>query len=433
MIFERFMATRLAAGGPKSFTRLIIQFAIAAVTISLAVMIVAVSMISGFKNEISSKIFGFWGHIHITDTRADRSYEAWPINKNQDFVLALDSIGYVEYLTPLSLGGYDLGDNLIEKRTQGGVRHVQSFAQSPGIIRTKDQIEGIILKGVGKDFDWDYIRQFIRQGTTLDVFDTIPSDGIIISEQTARRLEVELGDRFRVYFVRENQQIQRRFEVQGVFKTGLEDYDQKFALVDIRKIQQLLHWSEDQVAGFEVFVDNIDEAEIINEYVYVEELPPELYSQTIRQKFPNIFEWLELQNINEYVILTLTLVVAIINMITALLILILERTNMIGILKALGSSNWQIKKIFLIQSARIISKGLLWGNIIGIGLCLVQKYFKIIKLNEADYYLSYAPIHLNPWGILTLNATTLVITLLFLIIPSMLIARISPVRAIQFK
>jgi lipoprotein-releasing system permease protein len=275
--------------------------------------------------------------------------------------------------------------------------------------------------------------QYIKRGKRLGIQDSTMSRDILISEQTAKRLQIDTGDTFIVHFVEKGEQLQRRFFVSGVYKTGLEEYDQKFALVDIRQIQQLLGWSEQEVSGFEVFIDEIDDLIPLAEHIYFEELPNDLYAETIREKLPEIFDWLDLQNINEIVILGLMVIVAIINMVTALLILILERSNMIGILKALGSSNWSIRKIFLYYAAYIILVGLFWGNLIGIGLCVFQDQFEFIKLSEENYYLSTAPIAINLWTIVALNAGTLLVTLVFLIIPSYLVTSVSPVKAIRFK
>ena len=395
-------------------------------------MIIATSLIRGFKNEISSKIFGFWGHIHIMDTGVNNSMEAYPVDVDQIFYPYLDTISKVTYLDNPSFMGYTFYDRMIQKETKGGISHIQVFATLPGVIRSKDEIEGIILKGIGRDFNWTNLRGYLKEGKELVLSDSISRE-IIISRQTADRLNLDVGERLVVHFIKNNQQIQKRFKVSGIYKTGLEEYDQKFAIVDIRILQQLLDWDEDQVGGFEVFIENIDDLDAINEHIYIEEIPNDLYSQTIRDKSPSIFEWLELQDINEIVILALMIVVSIINMVTALMILILERTNMIGTLKALGYTNWGIRKIFLYYAAYIICIGLFWGNLIGISICFIQDYFELIKLSEADYYLSVAPIEINWFSILGLNIGTLLITLIFLIIPSYLVTRISPVKAIRFK
>ena len=413
MNFGYFVAKRVALNrtseGQQSFSRLIIRIAVIAVALSVAVMIVATALIRGFKNEISSKIFGFWGHIHITDTNMSRSLlEAFPMDINQDFYPHLDSIQQINYIGPLELGNYVFPAKMVQHQSKGGISHIQSFALKPGIIKTKKTIEGIILKGVGKDFNWHFFEQYLLRGRSIDLPEEGMSREILISQQTANRLEVDTGSTFIVHFVERGEQLQRRFNVVGVYKTGLEEYDQRFALVDLRQIQRLLGWEAHQISGFEVFIDHIDDLIPITEHIYYQHLPNNLYAETIREKFPNIFEWLELQNINEVVILALMLIVSIINMVTALMILILERTNMIGTLKALGSRNWDIQKVFLYYAAYIIALGLFWGNLVGLLLCFIQDKFQIIQLSEADYYLSYAPIEINFWTILLLNLGTLV-------------------------
>lgn len=435
MNLEYFIAKRVAASGQQSFSRLILRIAIVAIALSVAVMICANALIAGFKQEISNKIFGFWGHIHITDTDISQSLlEAYPIQREQDFYPHLDTLGPVSYLRREQWLGQDV---IRERQTKGGVRHIQTFAIKPGIIEAgkppNQEIEGIILKGVGRDFDWAFLDQYIKRGRRLELPDSTYSRDILISQQTARRLQIDTGDNFIVHFVLRGEQLQRRFQVSGIYRTGLEEYDSKFALVDIRQIQRLLGWQSDEVSGFELFIDHIEDLQPLAEHIYFEELPNELYAETIRDKLPEIFDWLDLQDINETVILALMVIVAIINMITALLILILERTNMIGILKALGSTSWRIRRIFLYYAAYIILVGLFWGNLVGIGLCLLQDQFEFIQLSEENYYLSTAPISLNFWSILLLNVGTLVITLLFLILPSYLVASISPVKAIRFK
>jgi lipoprotein-releasing system permease protein len=435
MKVEYFIAKKVAASGQQSFSRLIIRIAVVAIALSVAVMICANALITGFKSEISSKIFGFWGHIHITDTDINRSLlEAYPIDKQQPFYPHLDTIEQVEYLSREQWMG-NTAERL--RRTEGGVRHIQVFAIKPGIIEAgeqqKKEIEGIILKGVGRDFDWTFMQQYLKRGRRLELLAEGMSREILISAQTAKRLQVDTGDTFIVHFVEKGEQLRRRFTISGIYRTGLEEYDQKFALVDIRQIQRLLGWRQDQVSGFEVFIDDLDDLIPLTEYIYFEELPTELYAESIRDKLPEIFDWLDLQDINEVVILTLMVIVAIINMVTALMILILERTNMIGTLKALGSTNWSIRKIFLYYAAYIIGLGLLWGNVFGIGLCLLQDQFELIQLSEENYYLSTAPIELNLMPILLVNIGTLLITLAFLILPSYLVTSISPLKAIRFK
>ncbi|MDO8365177.1 MAG: FtsX-like permease family protein, partial [Saprospiraceae bacterium] len=263
--------------------------------------------------------------------------------------------------------------------------------------------------------------------------DTAFSREIIISRQTADRLQVGVGDKFIVHFVKERDQTRRMFQICGIYKTGLEEYDRKFALCDIRQVQNLLGWEENQVAGFELWLDDLSDLELYNHYIYQEVLPDDLLSVSIRDKFPSIFEWLELQDYNEIVILVLMLAVAIINMITALLVLVLERSTMIGILKALGAENRRIRSVFLYHAAVITLNGMFWGNLIGLGFCWLQNRFHLIRLNEADYYLSYAPVRVEWFTVLGINLGTLTITLVFLLLPSLVVSGIAPVRAIRFK
>lgn len=403
-----------------------------AVALSVAVMIAASALIAGFKNEISRKIFEFWGHIHITDTSYSLSFEPKPIEQNQSFYPSLDSVRQIVYTEPEAFWGHETGRET-ERTSRGGIRHIQAFAHKPGIIRTKTAMEGILLKGIGPDFDWENLQPYLLEGRPLQLNDTAPSRDIILSRQTADRLQVGVGDKFIVYFVKENEQLRRLFQVCGIYKTGLEEYDRKIALCDIRQVQQLLGWNNHQVAGFEVWLDDIRDLDLYNEYIYSEVLDNELLSVSIRDKFPAIFEWLQLQDYNEVVILGLMLAVAIVNMITALLVLVLERTTMIGILKALGERDGRIRQVFLYHAAVITLTGMFWGNFLGVGFCVLQDKFHLIRLNEADYYLSYAPVELSwaPW--LMINLGTLFVTLVFLLLPSYVVSKVSPVRAIRFS
>jgi len=421
-----FIARRIAFSAGKSFSLLIIRIAVVAVALSVAVMIASSALISGFKSEISRKIFEFWGHVHISDTAYSLSFEPQPIDIKQDFYPSLDTVRGIspEVLEQLEWKG---------KPPRGGIRHIQAFAHKPGIIRTKTALEGILLKGIGKDFDWANLQPYLLEGRPIAFSDTAFSRDIIISRQTADRLQVGVGDKFIIHFVKEREQTRRMFQICGIYKTGLEEYDRKFALCDIRQVQNLLGWQENQVAGFELWLDDLRDLELYNQYIYQEVLPEDLLSVSIRDKFPSIFEWLELQDLNEIVILVLMLTVAIINMITALLVLVLERSTMIGILKALGAENRRIRSIFLYQAAVITLNGMFFGNLIGLSFCWLQDRYHLIRLNEADYYLSYAPVKVEWLSVLGINLGTLVITLIFLLLPSFVVSGIAPVRAIRFK
>lgn len=427
-----FIARRIAFTSGNSFSKVILRIAIAAVALSVAVMIAATGLIAGFKTEISRKIFEFWGHIHISDTSYSLSYEPQPISIKQPFYPSLDTTRRIVYTAPETFLGFETGRE-IEKKSRGGIRHIQVFAHKPGIIHSKTALEGILLKGISKDFDWGNLTPYLVAGNIISMQDSAPSRDIIISQQTADRLQVGVGDKFIVHFVKDREQLRRLFQICGIYKTGLEEYDRRFAICDIRQTQNLLGWEDDQVAGFEIWLDDLRDLDLYNDYIYNEVLPPDLLSVSIRNKFPAIFEWLELQDYNEIVILGLMLAVAIINMITALMVLLLEHTSLIGILKALGESNKQIRHIFLYYAAVITMTGMFWGNLIGLGFCFLEDKFHLIHLNEADYYLSYAPVKFNWFAIVGVNVGTLVITVLFLLLPALWISTIAPVKAIRFR
>lgn len=408
MNVELFITKRIAFSQGKSFSGFIIKIAIVAVALSVAVMIVTTATVNGFQNEISRKIFGFWGHIHISNYEIGRSYDDMdPVTLDQAFYPHLDTIE--------------------------GIRHIQVFAQKAGIIKTDTDIEGIILKGISKDFDWKFFEYYLTEGKPFYVTDTAKSNSIVISQTTANRLRLKLGDKMTIYIIKNNKPLARRLTIEGIYNTGLTEYDEKYALIDLQHIQKLNDWAPNEVGGFEVFLDDVNRLEEFSDMVYYEIVDENLYSQNIREENPNIFEWLELQDMNEQVIIGLMIVVAIINMMTALLILILERTNMIGILKALGGSNWSVRKIFLYNAAYIIGLGLLIGNAIGVGICVLQQKFGFIRLPEESYYIHIAPVDLNWWLILALNLGTMLVCLVAMIIPSYLVSHINPIKAIRFK
>jgi len=404
----RFIANRIAFNQSRSFSRLIIRIAIAAMALSVAVMIISTSLVKGFQKEISRKMFGFWGHIQITKYDRNYSFENSPVSLNQPFYPGLD--------------------------TMDGVRHIQPYATKPGIIKTGKQIEGIILKGVNRDYDWDFLENYLVKGKPLRLPRDNMSFDILVSATTARRLGLKLGQALFIHFVDTEtyRTRSRKFRVRGIYNTGLEEYDKLFALVDLRQIQRLNRWDSTQVGGFEVFLDDVNRMDEINDKIYYM-IGQDLNSMTIRQLQPNIFDWLDLQSTNERVILALMVIVAVFNMITALLILILERTKMIGLFKALGGSNGFIQRIFLHNATYIILAGLGIGNLLGLGLAWLQDHFGIVTLPEETYYVSVAPVYFDWVSILAINAGTFLVALLALRLPVMLANRISPVRALRFE
>ncbi len=433
MYFERFIANRLSgSSNGQSFSRVIIQLAIASIALSVAVMIVASSMIHGFKKEISQKIFDFWGHIQITEASANPILEGTPMRYEENLLDSILSIRQVVYEWPFDILGLET-NFLVHKRTQGGVKFAYRYIKYPAVLTTPDDMEGLILKGVSDDFPRDFFSRYLIEGEGLSKTDSLPAREILISQITANRLTLANEDQVILYFIKDGQPRPRRFTVRGIYKTGLAEYDKKLAFLDMAHLQEVLDWSSEEVSGMEVVLDEIDDLPILNEYINQEILPPHLYTESIRQVASSIFDWLDLQDINEVIILGLMLLVCIINMITALLILILERTHMIGVLKALGSTNWQVRKIFIRQAGFILMKGLLIGNLVGLTLCLLQKKFQFIRLREEDYYLAVAPIDFNLTTILMINLGTFILTILFLILPSYFISRILPTTSLRFN
>lgn len=411
------------ASGGGGFTRVILWIATGAVGLSVAVMIVSLALMTGFKHEITRKMFGFWGHIHISDPRSIRSYEALPFEYDSLLVRSIEDIRKVEYAPP------KYGKTAKLQTSKGGVHHVQSYIYLPGIITYDEQMEGIILKGIGHDYDWNSINQF---RVSDSIWSSLAIDELIISAVTADRLRLKVGDKLIVHFVREKEQLHRRFTIKGIYKTGLEENDARFALASIDRVRELLGWSDTQVSGIEIAIDNIDDLNLITDYIYQEKIPNALYAENIREKFPSLFEWLELQDINTIVIIGLMLAVAVINMITALLILILERTQMIGILKSIGARDRSIRQVFLWFAMFITIGGILIGNVLGLGLVLLEDKFKFIKLDEADYYLNYAPVMVLPWHLLVVNIGALLLIGVCLIAPSFLVSKINPIKTIHF-
>lgn len=411
---EIFIARKLIVSkdNRKSISRSILNIAIFGISLGLAVMIIALAVVTGFKNEITRKVVGFAAHIQILNFDSNISYETQPINSRQEF--------------------------LKELRKDPSIAGVQVFATKAGIIKTKSDIQGVVLKGVGPGYDWGFLRDYLQEGEILTLVDSARSNKVLISRYIASLLKLNINDDFLMYFIQEPPRM-RRFTVTGIFETSLEEFDKVFIFGDIRHIQKLNDWTEDQISGFEVNLTDFSDLEeqtymVMNKVGFgFEEDGSRLKVINIHDKYPQIFDWLNLQDMNVLIILILILVVAGFNMVSGLLILILDRTNMIGILKALGSPNVSIRKIFMYQSGFLIIRGLFWGNIIGIGICLLQKFTGIMELDQSSYYLNTVPVNLNALHIIALNLGTALAIILMLIIPSMIISRISPAMAIRFE
>ncbi|MFN2262172.1 MAG: ABC transporter permease [Psychroflexus sp.] len=411
MNFEFFVSKRLVAKSDhkSSISAPIIKIAIAAIAIGIVMMLIAFGTGLGLQEKIRDKIAAFNGHIIINNFSNDQSNITFePVTKNQDFYPEFESIPEIN--------------------------HVQTVATKYGIIRTETDFEGIVVKGVGEDYRWDFLEEFLVDGK-LPKFKEKISQEVLISSYLANRLDFEVGEKLVVYFMREDQDKLPRsvgLTISGIFDSGFQEFDKTYIITDLKQIQRLNNWESHEVGQFEMFVEDFTQIESVGFKVY-ENIGSFLNASTIIEKYPSIFEWLKMFDFNIALIIGIMILVAGINMITALLVLILERTQMIGILKALGATDWSVRKIFLYNAGFLIFKGLFWGNVIGLGILLIQKYFEIIPLNPETYYVTTAPIYLDWTYIVFVNVGTLILCVLMLLIPSVIITKISPVKAIKFE
>jgi len=408
--FEFFIAKRLISTKKykSSISAPIIKIAIAAIAIGVIMMLVAFATGIGLQVKIREKIAAFNGHI-IIDSYDNNSSQVslMSVSLNQDFYPEFNSVS--------------------------GINHIQAVATKAGIIRTETDFEGVIVKGVGADYKWENFRDFLVEGSLPDYSQNLGEE-ILISRYMANRLGFSVGDKVITYFLREETgrvPLTRAFVISGIYDSGFQEFDELYLIADIRHIQRLNNWEKDEVGGFEVYIDDFDKLDEKGGEVY-ENISSLLDSRTIKQKYYAIFEWLSLFDFNIALIIGIMILVAGINMITALLVLILERTQMIGILKALGSPDWTIRKIFLYNASYLILLGLFWGNLIGLGLLFLQKYFKLFPLNPETYYVTEVPVYIGWEYIVGVNLGTLILCLLMLMIPSIVIAKISPVKAMKF-
>lgn len=411
MNFEFFLAKRII--GSKSYkssvSAPIIKIGITAIAIGVIVMLIAIATGIGLQQKIRDKAVAFNGHITITAFDSNLSNESEnPVDINQEFYPQFTSVE--------------------------GIRHVQAIANKFGIIRTPTDFEGVVFKGVGQDYDWQYFKDYLVAGE-LPTYNDAYSNDVLISEYLSNRLGLKVGDKFEMIFNKKDiNQLPniRKLEVKGIYNSGFLELDKTYLIGDIKHVQRLNKWKPNQIGNFEVFINDHNAIESKGIEVY-QAIPSLLNSKTVRRKYGDIFEWIDIFDKNIYGIIGIMILVAGINMITALLVLILERTQMIGILKALGSNNWMIRKVFLYNASYLIVLGLIWGNIIGLGLIFAQKYFKLFTLDPSVYYVTEAPVFVSLSYILALNVGTFIVCLLMLIIPSIVITKISPVKAIRFE
>lgn len=391
----------------------VIKVATAAVALGVAVMIISLSVGLGFKAEIRNKIVGFGTHIQVMSFDYNQSYETNPITDDPSLYEQLSSVN--------------------------GVRHVQPFVMKPGIIKTEDAIQGIALKGIDTRFDWTFLSSIMQEGEALSISDTTRSNGIVLSRSLANSLKLSLGDPIRMYFIQNNGIRARRFELTGIFDSHFPEFDEKMAYVDMQHLTRLNNWNEDQISGYEILTNSFDDIDdislnllhVTSSYMTVNDSFLRVVS--IKELQPQMFGWLGLLDTNIAVIIILIIAVAGLNMISGLLILILEHTNMIGILKSMGARNKNIRAIFIYLAIYIVGRGMIIGNVLALAICFIQKYTNVITLDPSSYYLDTVPVYLSFWYILLLNIGTLALTTLMLIGPSYVISRILPAKSIRFN
>ena len=410
MNYELFVAKRIISGKEykSSISSPIIKIAIAAISLGLVIMLIAIATGDGLREKIRSKISGFKGHIQITKYDANNSdVSVIPIDKNQNFYPKLSTIN--------------------------GIKNIQIYANQVGLIRTKTDFEGIIYKGVSSDYDWTFFNDYLIAGQTPN-FNQKRTRDILLSKTIVDRLKLKLYDTINVAFFKNKTSklpSNRKLVITGIYNTGFLEFDKNIMIGDIRQVQRLNRWNENQVGGFELVLENFDDLHHIGDQVY-SEIDSTLDATTIASSYPGLFEWIELFDNNTWFIIVIMILVAGINMITALLVLILERIPMVGVLKAMGSSNWSIRKIFLYNASYLIFIGLFWGNLIGLTLLFIQKYGGFITLDPATYYVSEVPISIDFSSVFFLNIGTLILCFLMLIIPSIIVTKIEPSKSIKF-
>lgn len=410
MNVSAYIAKRIAFNRQRSFSRFIIRLATSATALSVAAMIITLAFVNGFQRTISQKVFSFWGHIRVQQFEPSKALvaEETPLEQSAAVV------------------------NLL-KHTKG-IKQVQAFATKSAVIDKNREIEGVLFKGVDDHYDFKNLDAFLTAGRWPRFTDSLYSKEIIVSATIARQLNIVLNDSVNVYFIspETGKSNFRKLQVCGIYKTGIEDYDNLFAMGDIRLLRRINNWDHNEIGGYELFLDNYRDMDTLSKVLY-DKLPDVWVSRTIKEVYPNIFDWLNIQDVNRDVIFVIMGVVAIINLITCLLILVLERVRMVGILKALGDPDWSIQKIFLYHTAIISGTGILIGLFIGVGVCLLQQYTGFISLNESAYYVSVAPVHIVWWQVAAICAGTLLVCIIALIIPTMLVKTIKPVKAIRFS
>ena len=404
MNIEYFIARRIAIKSERTFSKLIVRIAIAGVMLSLAVMILSIAIIKGFKTEIQDKVRGFIGDVQIYRFDLNGSFEKSPFVPNDT------TLNYL--------------------KQNKAIQSYYPFATKPAIISANGEVEGINFKGIDKNYDWGFIKKHLIKGNVINFNDSTVNQ-ILISDYTAKRLKLKIGDDFLMHFI-QNPPKRRKFRIVGIYSVGIENIDKNFSIGDIKIIRSVNNWKANQMGGMEVRIKDFSNLQIESLDIY-NNLEMMLRSRSVKESTPEIFTWLSLLDVNTKVLLALMMIVGVINMITALLIMILERTTMIGLLKSMGISDLSVMKIFLYNAIYLVGIGLVLGNILGLGIAYFQQYTHVFKLEQTNYYLAYVPMEVHFIDVLVLNVSTVVICAVVLIVPSLLVSRISPLKAIRFK
>jgi lipoprotein-releasing system permease protein len=407
-----FIARRIAFNQQKSFSRFIIRLSILATAISVAVMIITLSFVNGFQHTVSQKVFSFWGHVRISYLQPGRASiaEEEPIAANDSLIRSIRTIPQIQSIHP--------------------------FATKYAILKTTDEMEGVLLKGLDSSYNFDHLKPFLQKGGRWIRFnDSSYSREIVISVYTAQQLNLKLNDRILLYFVRPDGSLRPdKLTIVGLYKTSIEEYDRTFAIGDLKLIRRLNGWAGNEIGGYEIFLKDYQQMAGVADAIHNNDLfPPQFEVKTARELYPNIFDWLDVQDTNQGILITIMVVIAAINLITCLIILVLERLRMIGILKAVGASNWTVQKIFLHQSAIITFTGIILGTVFALALLYLQLTTGFVRLKEEAYFMETAAVEIVWWQVLAVITGTLLLSVLILFIPSLLVRKIQPIKAIHFR
>lgn len=406
-----FIAQRIAFNQQKSFSRFIIRLSITATVISVAVMIITLSFVNGFQETVSQKVFSFWGHIRIGYRQPMKASiaEEEPITQNDTLIRSI--------------------------RRNPQIQSIHPFATKSAILKTTDEMEGLLMKGLDRSYDSSHLKPFIKEGRWVHFNDSTYSRELVISTNTAKELKLKLNDRVLIYFIRPDGTLRPdKLTIVGLYKTSIEEYDKTFAIGDIKLIRRLNSWQENEIGGYEIFLKDYKMMDKVSDQIRENDNFPSIWeAKTTKEIYPNIFDWLSVQDTNQRILITIMIIIAAINMITCLIILVLERLRMIGILKALGANNWTVQKIFLHHSAIITFLGIVVGSALALGLLFLQAKTGFIRLQEEAYYMETATVKILWWQVAAVGLGTLLISVIVLLIPSLIVRRIQPIKAIRFR